>query len=304
MSSPVHITAGYTFCPIEEKRLPTLKKELLNFGQTHSMRGLTLIATEGINGTVCGSPSAITAWKQLLIEQCGPMVFKDSTADRPVFRRWSVKIKPEIVAIKNDTVKPAGKRHHLSPQEWEKMLKDNDAIVIDTRNHFEVHVGKFRGAMDPKISRFSEFPEYVRRSGIPKDKKVMLYCTGGIRCEKALIAMEQEGYEHVFQLEGGILAYLKAFPEHAFEGECFVFDKRVAVNQLLEPSKTYGMCPHCSDPCTIQICCEHCSDQTMICQQCNMQAHRRTCSKNCAQIFLKHAQKNKLATAKSPGYGE
>ncbi|TSC59281.1 MAG: hypothetical protein Greene041662_605 [Candidatus Peregrinibacteria bacterium Greene0416_62] len=284
MPSPIHITAGYAFFPIAEERLPILRKELLAFGHARDMRGLTLLATEGVNGTVCGTAQAIVEWKKYLIAQCGPIVFKDSLADRTVFKRWSVKIKPEIVAIKKDSVKPKGKRKHLSPQEWQKMLQNHDVTVIDTRNHFEIEVGKFRGAIDPKIQQFSEFPEYVRTSKIPKGKKILLYCTGGIRCEKALIAMEQEGYKNVFQLEGGILAYLQQFPECAFEGECFVFDRRTAVDQHLCPSQIYGICPHCGDPGTVKIACTMCEHQTMVCQECNTQQHRRTCSKNCAYV--------------------
>lgn len=301
---PIHITAGYAFHPIAADRLVTLRKELLAFGADRAMRGLTLLATEGINGTVCGSAEAIGAWKEFLVEKFGPIVFKDSTADAPVFKRWSVKIKPEIVAIKIDAVKPAGPHQHLSPEEWQKTIESEDVTIIDARNHFEVTVGKFRGAIDPHIQSFSEFPDFVRTSGIPKDQKVLMYCTGGIRCEKALIAMEQEGYKNVFQLEGGILAYLKEFPEAAFEGECFVFDKRVAVDQRLQPSKTFGMCPHCSDPCTLRITCARCDHPAMICDPCNASLYRRTCSKNCAEIFRRDARKNHLATAKSGGYGE
>ncbi len=291
MIDSVHITAGYAFLPIDAEHLPTIQKELLAFGNARGMRGLTLLATEGLNGTVCGTAEAIAGWKEFLTEKFGPIVFKDSHADAPVFKRWSVKIKPEIVVIKKDTVKPAGHHNHLTPEQWQMMMENNDVTIIDARNHFEVNVGKFRGAIDPKIQSFSEFPDYVRASGIPKDKKVMLYCTGGIRCEKAIIAMEQEGYKNVFQLEGGILAYLQQFPEAAFEGECFVFDKRVAVDQHLQPSKTYGMCPHCSDPCTLRITCARCDHKAMICEQCNMQIHRKTCSKNCAEIHRRNSQK-------------
>jgi UPF0176 protein len=304
VDSGVTITAGYAFCPIDRKHLPELRTELLAFGKAHNMRGLTLLATEGINGTVCGTEEAIATWKVLLTEKFGPIVFKDSVATTPVFKRWSVKIKPEIVAIKLDSVQPNGRHRHLTPMEWQKTLESEDVTIIDTRNHFEVTVGKFRGAIDPQITSFSEFPKYVRNAGISKDTKVMLYCTGGIRCEKALIAMEQEGYTNVFQLEGGILAYLQQFPEKAFEGECFVFDKRVAVNQHLQPSETYGICPHCGEPCSLRITCAECSHHAMICQRCNTEEHRRTCSKNCAGIHQRHAQKNLLATAKSRGYGE
>ncbi|OGJ65045.1 hypothetical protein A3F36_01170 [Candidatus Peribacteria bacterium RIFCSPHIGHO2_12_FULL_55_11] len=284
MSNSVYITAGYTFFPLEEQQLPALRRELLAFGQSHEMRGLTLLATEGINGTVCGSSAAITAWKKLLTEHFGPITFKDSSAEKPVFRRWSVKIKPEIVAIKRDSVKPAGRHRHLTPQEWNAKLEKKDITVIDARNHFEVELGRFRGAVDPMTTHFSEFPEYVATSNIPKDKEILLYCTGGIRCEKAIIAMEEQGYKNVFQLEGGILAYLEQCPEGSFEGECFVFDKRVAVDQHLQPSQTYGICPHCGDPGTLKIACERCAKPAIVCTGCNEKECGRTCSKNCAYI--------------------
>lgn len=304
MPEPILITAGYAFTPLDEERLSTLRRDFLAFGHAHDLRGLTLLAAEGVNGTVCGTAEAIAAWKEYVMKECGPIVFKDSAALSPVFKRWSVKIKPEIVAIKRDTVKPHGKRHHLSPQKWHKMLQGNDVIIVDARNHFEVELGKFLGAIDPQIQHFSEFPDYVQHSGIARNKKILLYCTGGIRCEKAVIAMEQEGYEHVYQLEGGILAYLQQFPDEAFQGECFVFDRRVAVDQHLRPSRTYGICPHCGNPGTLKITCAVCERQAIICHKCNMQGNRRTCSKNCTQIGLRHAQKNHLATAKSQGYGE
>src|SRR3989338_1392142 len=284
MDRSVHITAGYTFLAIDEERLPTLQKELLAFGRLHDLCGLTLLATEGINGTVCGTAEAIAAWKEYLIEHFGPIVFKDSAAQSPVFRRWSVKIKPEIVAIKRDTVKPDRRRNHLTPQEWEKMLQEHDVTIVDARNHFEIALGKFRGAIDPEIRSFSEFPDYVRRSGIAKDKKILLYCTGGIRREKAVIAMEQQGYTNVFQLEGGILAFLEQYPEGTFEGECFVFDRRTAVDRNLRPSKVYVICPHCGDPGTVQIACAVCEQATIICSDCHGNACRRACSKNCAHI--------------------
>lgn len=248
MTHPFSITTCYGFFPLDTQQVNRLRAELIAFGAEHAMKGLVLIAPEGINATVCGSADAIAAWKDMMRTLCADIVFKDSHADQPIFKRWSVKAKPEIVAIKQPDIAPRGKRNHLRPDEWDAMLSRDDVIVLDTRNDYEVAIGKFHGAIDPAIEHFSEFPAFIKNAGIPKDKKVLMYCTGGIRCEKAIIAMEKEGYENVYQLEGGILAYLEKFPHGKFDGECFVFDERVAVDQNLQPSKTFTLCPDCGDP--------------------------------------------------------
>lgn len=276
------ITAAYVFAAIPEGDLPALRTTLLAFGRTHGMEGLVLIAPEGLNGTVCGSEQAIAEWKRMLIHRFGPIEFKDSTVDRAVFKQWSVKIKPEIVALKQPGVRPAGKHRHVAPEEWHRMLQEEDVFVLDTRNAYEYEVGKFRGAVDPGLSSFHEFPAYVQRADLPKDRKILMYCTGGIRCEKALLEMERQGYENVYQLDGGILAYLERFPDGMFEGECFVFDHRVTVDRSLQPSQRYGLCPHCGHAGDKEYRC-HCGVQARVCGHCA--AHedaRRTCSKRCA----------------------
>lgn len=218
------------------------------------MKGLVLLAPEGINATVSGTERSIAAWKKRIREFDDDILFKDSSADGLIFRRWSVKIKPEIVALKQPGIRPQGVHHHLTPSEWNATLKSPDVVVLDARNDYEVAIGKFRSAVNPHIRHFSDFPAYVRGAGIPKQKKVLLYCTGGIRCEKAALAMEAEGFGHVYQLQGGILAYLEQFPRKDFEGECFVFDHRVAVDQELQPSKLYQLCSHCGDPAKDVVC--------------------------------------------------
>jgi UPF0176 protein len=286
VTSVFAITAGYLFVPIPETSLDTVHDELVAFGEARGMRGLTLIAPEGINGTVCGSPEAITEWKAMLADRFGPMEFKDSTAGRQVFAHWSVRKKSEIVALKQQGVSPMGKRNHLSPAQWNEMLEREDVVVLDTRNAYEVALGKFEGAIDPGINAFHELPAAVQQGIVPKGKKVMMYCTGGIRCEKALIALQNEGYDDVYQLDGGILAYLEQFPDGAFKGECFVFDRRVAVDAHLKPTEVYAICPHCGLPGTERITCTECSHEQKICTKCAVHAHRNTCSKRCANEAL------------------
>lgn len=281
MPASLSITASYAFVPIETSRLEELRREITAFGAEREMKGLVLLASEGINSTVLGNTQAIAEWKELMAKTFGPMEFKDSEADRQVFRRWSVKIKPEIVGLKDPRVRPQGKHRHLSPEEWHAMLAEEDVVIVDARNSFEYAVGKFRNAIDPGTRAFHEFPAAVAKAAIPKDKKVLMYCTGGIRCEKALIAMEAQGYENIYQLDGGILGYLEKFPEGKFEGECFVFDHRVAVDGTLRPSKVFGLCPHCGDPGDMAIRCG-CGKEQKICSICAKDEAKRTCSKRCA----------------------
>jgi len=148
-----------------------------------------------------------------------------------------------------------------------------------------VGIGKFRGAQNLGIHSFHEFPAYARTAGIAKDKKILMYCTGGIRCEKALLVLEQEGYQDVHQLDGGILAYLQKFPHGNFEGECFVFDERVAVDQELRPSQVFSLCPHCGDPACAQTACGICGARKAVCDACLQEKTRQVCSKQCAKKF-------------------
>lgn len=284
--SVLSITASYVFVDLPRESLEGLREELFAFGKDRDMRGLVLIATEGLNSTVSGSLEAIEEWKLLLTEKFGPVTFKDSTATRQVFVRWSVKMKNEIVAIKNPSIHPGTRHRHVSPEEWHQLMQRDDVVVIDARNSYEYKIGKFKNAVDPGTRAFSQFPGAVAKLKIPKNKKVMMYCTGGIRCEKAIYAMEEQGYEDVVQLEGGILAYLQQFPEGTFEGECFVFDHRVAVDGHLQPSKIYDLCPHCGDPGDQFITC-HCGNTQRVCANCVQQEERRTCSKRCAHDALR-----------------
>ncbi len=257
------------------------------------MRGLVLLAQEGINGTVCGLPEAIGQWKSLLIELLGEMSFNDSESGQKVFPRWLVKIRKEIVTLRADASSVQPEEKHLTPEQWEAMMANDDVVVLDARNDYETEIGMFEKAIDPKITTFTDFKSFAAQSAIPKDKKVLMYCTGGIRCEKASVEMEKRGYKQVYQLKGGILAYLKKFPDRKFNGECFVFDHRVAVGQRLEPSATYGKCPHCGDPADRLIDCGNCGNQRKICRECVRIELRNTCSKNCRYRLEKRKIVNK-----------
>ncbi len=288
MSEPLSITAFYHFVDIDEAALPALHTELMAYGQEHNLQGLVLIAAEGVNGTIAGSEEEIAAWKKYLNAKFGDITYKDSKAFGVLFRKWSVKIKREIVGLGKPEVKPSGKHKHLTPAEWDAMMKNEDVIVLDARNSYEYQIGKFEGALDCGTTCFSEFPEFVEKAELPKDKKIMMYCTGGIRCEKALIEMESQGYNDVYQLDGGILAYLEQFPEGKFEGECFVFDYRVSVDGHLQPSKIYGTCPHCGNPGDVTINC-YCGTNKRVCEGCLKKEGCNTCSKRCKSMLRQKA---------------
>lgn len=285
------ILAFYAFSPLDEERLPTVREQLFEFGRLHDMRGLVLLATEGINGTVCGSDEAIGEWRAMIGKNFPGATWNESAAAEHVFPRWLVKVREEIVALdRPDSAPLAGT--HLTPEEWNEHMKEDDTVVIDTRNTYETTLGMFDGAIDPAIKHFRDFPAFAQSCDIEKEKKVLLYCTGGIRCEKAVAAMKDAGYKNVFQLKGGILAYLKAFPSERFKGECFVFDHRVAVDQHLQPSTTYSLCPACGDPGTVPSICSHCSAECILCADCLRKGVPVTCDKNCRYHHLKQAQKS------------
>jgi UPF0176 protein len=182
-----------------------------------------------------------------------------------------VRLKKEIVTMGQPDVHPSERvGEYVPPEEWNELIRDPDTVVIDTRNKYETELGTFEGAIDPEIDRFRDFPEYVRAHLDPeRDKKVAMFCTGGIRCEKATALLLKEGFDHVYHLRGGILRYLEEIPEEesAWHGDCFVFDERVAVDQQLKPAG-YDLCRGCRWPVSEEdkksphyeegICCPHC----------------------------------------------
>lgn len=297
MYTSITVTAFYKFQPLKKEDLSVIREKLLSFGKGSNLKGLVLLAEEGINGTVAGPADVIEEWKELIGSITPGILYKDSLANEQPFKRWFVKIRDEIVNIENPNLHPAegDEHHHLSPTKWNKMIEEEDVVVLDARNDYETEVGIFEGAVDPKLENFQEFPGYIRKSSIPKDKKVLMYCTGGIRCEKALLEMQRQGYTNVYQLKGGILKYMEEYPNEKFKGECFVFDHRVCVGQDLHPSKRYGLCPHCGDPGDQRIACERCGADGVICIRCQKNEYKRTCSRNCAYHYERMQKKSVVA---------
>jgi UPF0176 protein len=283
------VLAFYKFTKLPQELLDThYRQALINFAQLNSIKGLIVLGSEGINATVAGPPDAISSLELFLTQlfaNSGGFTFKRSSANKIPFGRFKVDIRQEIVTI-GDTSISADQSlgTYLTPAEWHAALSnDPDVVLVDTRNDYETELGVFQGAIDPQIKQFSDFGTYVEEHGLPRDKKLFLYCTGGIRCEKAVPEVKRLGYDNVYQLEGGILKYLEEFPNGHFKGECFVFDHRVAVDQQLKPTQRYKLCPHCGNPSEGCLDCSLCGKKDApVCHRCAEVEDRRSCSKNCA----------------------
>lgn len=235
--------------------------------------GTLLLAEEGINGTIAGTRSAIDQILAYLRNdpRLADLPHKESTAEPPPFYRMKVKLKKEIVTMGVAGINPTELvGQYVKPEDWNALINDPDVLLVDTRNDYEVEVGTFKGAVNPRITTFREFPEYVKNNFDPeKQLRVAMFCTGGIRCEKASAFMLQKGFAEVYHLQGGILKYLEnvAAEESLWEGECFVFDQRVAVGQSLQPGH-YELCYGCARPITAKEKTSPKFEQGISCPRC------------------------------------
>ena len=247
------ITAFYLFTSLPDFR--DLRAPLLDVCVQNGVKGTILLAEEGINGTVAGPEegiAALVAWLRSDARFAG-LETKESFApdDQKTFYRMKVKLKKEIVTLGVEGIDPNRTvGTYVEPEEWNRLIEDPDVLLIDTRNDYEVEIGTFRGAVDPKTRSFREFPEYVKANLDPTvHRKVAMFCTGGIRCEKATAYMLEQGFEEVYHLKGGILKYLEEVPKEqsSWQGECYVFDHRVAVDHDLAPG-SFNLCYACRRP--------------------------------------------------------
>lgn len=238
---------------VELSDFADLKAPILACCNNNKVKGTILLAQEGINGTIAGLPENVYQVLAFLRQdpRLADLTHKESFSDKLPFYRMKVRLKREIVTMGMPDINPsqmAGK--YVKPEEWNKLLEDPDVVVVDVRNDYEVSIGTFQGAINPKTQSFSELPEWVRKEKALKDKpKVAMFCTGGIRCEKSTAFLRSEGFAEVYHLEGGILKYLETVPEgeSRWEGECFVFDERVSVSHGLKPGN-YELCRACRHP--------------------------------------------------------
>ena len=272
------VTAFYHFAKNEQ--YVELQKPILDFCQKQQLKGTILLASEGINGTIAGNKENIALFHDYIKNNdlfnglFKNLEHKESWSKDNPFYRMKVRLKKEIVTLGVEGVSPTKKvGQYVRPEDWNDLISDPDTIIIDTRNDYEVDIGTFKNAINPKTKTFREFPEYVDKNLDPaKHKKIAMFCTGGIRCEKATSLMLEKGFNEVYHLQGGILKYLEKVPENdsLWDGECFVFDQRVAVkHDLIEGD--YDQCYACRHPLSPNemkskdykpgISCPYCIDQ-------------------------------------------
>lgn len=226
---------------------------MVDHGLKAGLRGTLIFAPEGVNSTCAGSHEAIDATIALLKSdpRFEAMEVKYSYADFNPFPKFKVKKKPEIVTFRQEGANPREDvGTYLDPEEWNDLISDPDVITIDTRNDYEVDVGQFKGAINPKTDDFTAFAKFVdEQLASQKGKKIAMYCTGGIRCERSTAYLKKKGFKEVYHLKGGILRYLEEMPQKQslWEGDCFVFDYRVAVDHDLKPAK-WKIDPETSNP--------------------------------------------------------
>ena len=250
------VAAFYKFTTLSE--LKNLQSSFYQFLSKQKIKGTILLASEGINGTVAGSKAAIEEFKKFLNKNnlLSLSDFKVSVSDKDPFPRLKVKIKNEIVSIGNDLANPQEiVGEYIEPKDWNNLISQEDVLVLDTRNTYEYSIGTFKNSVQPETTNFREFPEWVEQlqdtKDSNKDQKIAMFCTGGIRCEKASSFLKAKGYKNVHHLKGGILRYMEKIDqsESLWQGECFVFDDRVALNHRLEVG-SFDMCHGCRMPIT------------------------------------------------------
>lgn len=271
--SEIVVAALYKFVLLPDYQ--ALRQPLLTECERLGLKGTLLLAAEGINGTVSGTREGIDGLLSYLKrdERFSSLEHKESLHQDKPFYRMKVKLKKEIVTMGVEGIDPnqiVGT--YVKPKDWNDLISDPEVLVVDTRNHYEYAIGSFERAVDPETETFREFPAYVKDNLNPQQhKKVAMFCTGGIRCEKATAYMKEQGFDEVYHLEGGILKYLEEVPEQEslWRGECFVFDNRVAVNHSLEKG-SFDQCYGCRHPITDDekasplylkgVCCPRCYD--------------------------------------------
>ncbi|SNT68535.1 UPF0176 protein [Paracoccus seriniphilus] len=268
------VAALYHFTRFPDPR--ALQAPLASLACAQGVRGTLLLAKEGINGTIAGTREGIDAVLAHIraLPGCADLEWKESSAETMPFGRMKVRIKKEIVTMGQPDVDPkAAVGHYVEPAEWNALISAPDVAVIDTRNDYEVGIGTFEGAVDPGTKTFRDFPAWWAENAHRfHNKKIAMFCTGGIRCEKSTNFLLSQGVEDVFHLKGGILKYLEEVPEEdsLWQGECFVFDQRVSLKHGLKQGR-YGLCHACRRPLSDEdrqrpefeegVCCHRCVDE-------------------------------------------
>jgi len=293
-------TTFYHFITLNNIKI--FKTIIQDYCDNKSLKGTILLAQEGINGTISGKEDDILEFHkfikkdQKISDVFKNLEYKSSWSNENPFYRMKVRLKKEIVALGLPEVSPAIKvGKYVKPEDWNSLINDPEVILIDTRNNYEVDIGTFNNAINPKTTSFREFPQYVKKNlKSKKNKKIAMFCTGGIRCEKASSYMLENGFKEVYHLQGGILKYLEEVPKEKslWQGECFVFDQRIAVTNELKEGR-YGQCYACRHPLTPEemksdnylegISCSYCITKTSEIKKNNLQERQK-------QIYLAKAR--------------
>ena len=282
----IHILLFYKFIPI--KNPDKLRNTHLKFCKDLGLLGKVLIASEGINGSISGTKKQVDVYKKELRNNplFSDIEFKEENSLHHPFNKMEIKLKNEIIRLdKKVDMRKKGK--YITPKDFLSLYKKKeDVIILDARNEYESRVGKFKRAITSKIDSFREFPDFIDSLNIEKDKAIVMYCTGGIRCEKASAYMIEKGFRNVRQLHGGIIKFCQKYPDTAWEGKCFVFDKRLtsSINQKDNPINN---CLHCSKPTNFYNNCKNktCNKLIFLCPNCEKSQHG-CCSQDCKKILL------------------
>ncbi|MEK6919039.1 MAG: rhodanese-related sulfurtransferase [Nanoarchaeota archaeon] len=287
----IKILLYYKYVNIND--IESFKNKHLADCESLGLKGRILLSAEGINGSVSGTAQQTESYKKLLTSDSrfSDIKFKEDDGVSHPFKRMIIKVKKEIVRFEHDVnLKNTGK--HISPKQFLEVyeLDDNDKpLIIDARNNYEARVGRFKDAVILPIKTFSEFPKAINDLNIPKNKPVVMYCTGGVRCEKASAFMKEQGYNDVSQLSGGILTFGKEFPDTVWEGKCFVFDKRLLspINKKDVNNIPLTSCESCSIPCDLYKNCRNvtCDKYTIMCISCDDKL-AGNCSEKCKKEYL------------------
>ena len=318
MTTPDFLTAAlYKF--VELPDFAALQPPLLACCEAHGVKGTLLLASEGINGTIAGTPEGVHAVLGFLRAdpRLAALEHKEAHAAQMPFHRMKVRLKKEIVTLGVPDVHPALMAgQYVKPQDWDALLADPGLVLVDTRNDYEVAIGTFQGAINPATHSFSELPAWVEKEMAEggalapvdgKKPRVAMFCTGGIRCEKSTALMKMRGFDEVYHLEGGILKYLEEVPpeQSTWEGECFVFDERVSVGHGLMPGP-HELCRSCRWPLGAEdkasphyvkgVSCAHCHDQRSPEQKAHLAERQR-------QVELAEARGEVHVGARMPDHG-
>ena len=291
----IHILLFYKFQQIKDPEYFVRKHK--SFCKKLGIMGKVLVAKEGINGSVSGTKEQVEKYKKFVwsIKDFEDVWFKEELAHKHPFTKMVVRLRKEIVAL-NKSVDIKKKGRYLSPKEFLEIYKNKEEnenskiIILDARNYYEYDLGKFKNAINPNIKTFREFPDFVESFKENKDKKIVIYCTGGIRCEKASAYMNENGFSNVYQLEGGIINFCQQFPNTIWEGRCFVFDKRL-MSDLNQKNKPITKCENCRELCDLYRNCKNlsCDKLVIMCIRCQEQLHG-CCSEKCLDEFQGYAK--------------